>query len=440
MKLEKIIYYLTLLFLFLIPWQTRWRYFHGSLNGGYWEYGTFSLYATELLLWLIALLYAYFLFFKKRYIHKVFNEKILKQNSKYVLVLLLFVILNLVNIYISLDSDISYQHFIRLLSALCIGVIIINTFVSKKDRIIAITVFWSAGIIQGLMAIWQFLAQKVYASSLLGMSSQNPADFGVGVIEYINERWMRAYGSLTGPNPLGSYLAVLFFVGIFLLIFAEKQKYKRLLLIGQLIILLGVILSFSRAAWLAIIIGSVVLIGILLLKRKENKKIFEIIWRQYTCYIILSLLCIIALAPIFVARFTFSNHLEYVSITERKQQIQQSSTMIDRNLTFGTGAGTYTLATYYNEPLFSSWVYQPVHNAALLMIAEVGLFISFILFLWYAWILKIVWKNNRFFLPVLISLIVVSLFEHWTWSLYSGLIFWFSVWFLSLRIEKKSQD
>jgi len=437
MKLEKIIYYLTLLFLFLIPWQTRWRYFHGELNGGYWEYGTFSLYATELLLWLIVLLYAYFLFFKKRYIREVFNTERIKKNYKYAIVLLLFIFLNIVNIFISLDSDISYQHFIRLLSAICIGVIILNVFFIKKDRIIAITVFWSSGIIQGLMSIWQFLSQKVYGSSLLGMSSQDPSDFGVGVIEYIDERWMRAYGSLTGPNPLGSYLVVLFFIGMFLYLNTTKQKYKKMLLIGQLIILTGVILSFSRAAWLAVIIGSVALIGILLLKRKENKELLKQTLSQMAMYIILSLLLIIALAPIFTARFTFTNYLEHVSITERKLQIQQSSKTIDKNLSLGTGAGTYTLSAYYTNPNFESWYYQPVHNSFLLMIAETGIFISIIIFLLYAWIVKIVWYHNRLFIPVLLALLIVAFFEHWTWSLYSGLIFWFSVWFLSISKEKK---
>ncbi len=436
MKLEKIIYYLTLLFLFLIPWQTRWRYFHGSLNGGYWEYGTLSLYATELLLWLIVILYAWYLFCKKRYIHKVFNIDKIKQNSKYLLVFLFFIIFNIVNIFISLDPNISYQHFIRLLSAICIGVIILNVFYTKEDRHIALVVFWSSGIIQGIMAIWQFLTQHVYGSSFLGMSSQNPVDFGVGVIEYIDERWMRAYGSLTGPNPLGAYLAVIFFIGIFLYLYTKKEKFKKMLLLGQCVILIGVILSFSRAAWLAIIIGSVVFLGILFLKKKENKVLIEQTLQQYVYYVIISLLCIVALAPIFAARFTFTNYLEQVSITERKQQLQQSSRIIDRNLMIGTGAGTYTLLAYYNNPNFQSWYYQPVHNAFLLMIAETGFFISILLFLLYAWILKKVWDHNRLFIPVLVVLIVVSFFEHWTWSLYSGLIFWFVVWFLSLYKEK----
>ncbi|MBI4215201.1 MAG: hypothetical protein HY602_00560, partial [Parcubacteria group bacterium] len=37
------------LFVFLLPWQARLILREGSLNGGYWEYGTVSLYAVDLL-------------------------------------------------------------------------------------------------------------------------------------------------------------------------------------------------------------------------------------------------------------------------------------------------------------------------------------------------------------------------------------------------------
>ncbi|MDP6571609.1 MAG: hypothetical protein QF747_02120, partial [Patescibacteria group bacterium] len=48
-----IIKYGTLVFVFLIPWQARLILVEGSINGDYWEYGTQSLYATEVLLFLI---------------------------------------------------------------------------------------------------------------------------------------------------------------------------------------------------------------------------------------------------------------------------------------------------------------------------------------------------------------------------------------------------
>jgi len=50
---NKIIEYGILLFVFLIPWQARWIISIGKINGREWEYGTQSLYATEILLGVI---------------------------------------------------------------------------------------------------------------------------------------------------------------------------------------------------------------------------------------------------------------------------------------------------------------------------------------------------------------------------------------------------
>ena len=73
--LKKILDYLLMLFLFLLPWQTRWFYQSGSLNGGYWEYGTFSLYGTQILLWLIIILFAAHKFGRKEFWTKVLSRE-----------------------------------------------------------------------------------------------------------------------------------------------------------------------------------------------------------------------------------------------------------------------------------------------------------------------------------------------------------------------------
>ena len=49
-KIRKIIEYGLYLLVFLLPWQTRWIIKAGMINGGYSEYGTISLYGTDILL------------------------------------------------------------------------------------------------------------------------------------------------------------------------------------------------------------------------------------------------------------------------------------------------------------------------------------------------------------------------------------------------------
>ncbi len=64
-KLQKIIEYGLYLFLFILPWQTRWIIKEGEINGGYFEYETYSLYGSDILL-IVVLFLAGIYFFRKR--------------------------------------------------------------------------------------------------------------------------------------------------------------------------------------------------------------------------------------------------------------------------------------------------------------------------------------------------------------------------------------
>ena len=54
---SKFIQRLPLLLFILLPIQTRWIAVPATLHGGYWEYGTVSLYATQIFIFLIAAYY-----------------------------------------------------------------------------------------------------------------------------------------------------------------------------------------------------------------------------------------------------------------------------------------------------------------------------------------------------------------------------------------------
>ena len=60
-SLARTIEYGFYLFLFLLPWQTRLIWREARLNGFTWEYGRLSLYATQLLLLALLLLYGVWL-------------------------------------------------------------------------------------------------------------------------------------------------------------------------------------------------------------------------------------------------------------------------------------------------------------------------------------------------------------------------------------------
>ena len=109
-KLSKTIEYLFYLFIFLLPWQTRWIWHYGSLNGGQSEYLTFSLYGTEILLWLILFLTIIYRIKVKDEEAGILNYKIL---DFYILFGLLIVVAGL-SIFWAADKQVTLFYLIKM--------------------------------------------------------------------------------------------------------------------------------------------------------------------------------------------------------------------------------------------------------------------------------------------------------------------------------------
>ncbi|MFH1291745.1 MAG: O-antigen ligase family protein [bacterium] len=424
MFLTKITNYLVLLFLFLLPWQTRYIYQYGEINGQHWEYGTFSLFATEILLWLIVILFGIGRFGERKFWNKITSKQHFKTHWKNLLFIFIFLGLNTLFVFASLDSWISYQQVLWILAGLCIGLVIINSEACMKLKMPL--ALWLGGVLQAFLATVQFFNQKILACKWLGMSAQDPADLGVSVIEFADQRWLRAYGSFGWPNSLGVFLATCLLVGLIILIKHRKlKKYYLWMTAGQIVILSGLILSFSRGAWLAVTAGIIVLVYII----RKNKILFE----QLFYYLSLSLVSVVLLAPLFVARFNLENRVEYTSINEHKYQYIESANVIYRNFILGTGPGTYTLNQYQDNPNLQAWQYQPTHNVYMLWLAEMGILGLVLYCLLILFLFKIIWKHNRVYAPIVVVVLVHGFFDHWLWSLYGGVVFWWVAWTLAMN-------
>jgi len=423
MQLKKIFNLLLLAFLFLLPWQTRYIWQYGELNNGNWEYGTFSLYATEILLWIILIL-----FFIQHYLKKEFWVN-LKSKPKRVILLLFLLSLGF-SLALSKNFWVSYNYIFHILEAMAFMTIL--AVQSEKMKYQA--ALWAGAVLQGGLAVSQFLTQHVRASKWLGMASQEAKNLGPSVIEFADQRWLRAYGSFGSPNSLGIYLAILFVLGLVLYLKTESSRTKILISIGQILVLSGLLVSYSRAAWLAAIVGILCLLALIIFKQKQWLQGFG---KQIGFAAGVVIFWLIIFYPVFSARFNLNNRLEVKSISERKNQYAEAASFIKSSPIFGIGPGAYTYALYKKYPTLKSWDYQPVHNIYLLALVEIGLAGVVFLFFIYK---KLVWhivKNNIVYAPILVTLIFTGIFDHWLWSMYTGMVFWWAIWSLGI-IEIKN--
>ena len=447
MKIQKIYHTLILLFLFLLPWQTRYIWQGGMLNEGHWEYGTFSIYATEILLWVILVLFFVQNFLKKEVWANLFSRR---KNTVRLLFLLGCIAIG-ISVRLSENFWVSYQYLFRLLEALALSMVLVRSqsivILSKaknplnqneRDSSVAslpqndrlLMALWLGGVVQGILAIYQFLNQSVFGSKWLGMAAQEAMQGGASVVEFGIERWLRAYGSFGSPNSLGVYLAVLFVLGFILYTAVQSARSRILITAGQLIILSGLLLSFSRGAWLSALLGIAALYLVCFFKAKS---FLPILSKQIAFTIGVIVFWIIIFYPVFAARFNTHNRLEAQSISERQSQYAEAVSFVRSNPLFGVGPGVYTYALYKKYPDLSFWQYQPVHNIYVLGIVEMGMLGVVSVFLLIVLFMRNIIKNNLIYTPVLVTVLCAGLFDHWLFSLYTGLVFWWVIFGLGVR-------
>lgn len=444
--LAKIIEYLFYLFLFLLPWQTQWIWHQGKLGDLASPYLTFSLYGTEILLGVILVLAVIYKLIIRDWEISLLNFKVLD----FYILLLAFLIMAVVSVFFSADKNVALYYLLRLAEGFGLLLLIANF---KFSYLNTAGVLVMSGLVQAGLGISQVLSQKVWGSKWLGMAEQLPQTPGVSVIENGTMRFLRAYGSLPHPNMLGGFLVICLILLIILLIFSRHKWEKVLLWVSLPVILSGLFLTFSKSAFLALLVSLVFLIIFIILSRDSHAK--GILNKIIIVSIITLSLLVISFSGPLMTRMQGESRTEIYSQENRAMYLEQAKNLLTRNLLTGVGLGNYTLAVYdQGEKGLGDYAYQPVHNVYLLVAAELGVigFIIFILIIIEAlrriWTYKIdehinllgVFKLFKFkgvydfyqekyfwFLAataILIAVLVLMVFDHYFWTLYFGIMLW----------------
>ena len=112
-------------------------------------------------------------------------------------------------------------------------------------------------LIQGAVAIGQFLAQRDLGLAPLGELPLHPAHEGNSVLWARGQPWLRAYGLTIHPNLLGAMMAALLLLALPAV--HRTRGAGRVALVGAIAVGgAGLFLSFSRASWLGFAAGLIV--------------------------------------------------------------------------------------------------------------------------------------------------------------------------------------
>ena len=420
-NLFKIFFVLTI---FLIPWQIRWIFFDQSLAGSVWEYGRVSLYASMLTL-ILAIIFFYWPASTQQgeQQHKNISLKRLFDNSRNRIFVLTIIYFWLVNLFVSIPQVSVYYLAMIILAA---TLFVLGQKISPK---LIYGSLLTSGVVQGFLAIWQTAQQKIFANKWLGIAEHLPEMPGTSVIEYGLNRVLRAYGSLPHPNVLGGFLVVASLAGLWWWLYIYKQakkddwsgsKIKKylwqlfLVVAGLLIVVIGLLLTFSRSALVALLLIIIISLFIALWKQQWLKT--QVLFKFLIIIGLLFFASQFLFPGAWTARWQADQRLEVQSIAQRVSSWQQIDWQNPKQLLFGQGLG---MNTYVNleagEPAYNS---QPIHNIFLLALAEVGI-IGILLLLN---LLRLFWprKLGDWWPAWMVTVIVLGFFDHYLWTSWTG--------------------
>lgn len=392
--------------IFLLPWQTRFLIRTSSINGQSSEYGSLSLYLVEVLLLIVLVLRG------SPRLHPALRFVV---QAFYFFLAAIFFSLGFTSFF-----EIGLFHLISFLFALTFFVLLCD----ERTQIKPVCVAFLVGLLFPSVLGWfQTLTGFSPASSWLGLAEQHSAVPGTAVVETETGRLMRAYGTFSHPNIFGGYLAIGILLMGYLVRFIRSQRARVLFAIPLILLSATLIITFSRSAWLALTISFLILITLMLYRKR-------MLPRQAVPLIILGAITLLSTSFVFhpqlFSRFEPTSRLEQISLNERSSQYQTFTDVLRLNPFFGVGPGAYPFALAVVKTEEPVWAYQPVHNALLLLLAELGV-LGIIAFLYLVFRVDQVSvraaqrADGMFAVSLSILLLVLAFFDHYLWSLWSGL-------------------
>ncbi len=344
----------------------------------------------------------------------------------------------------SIDPALSVYHTIRLLLLALLYLFVVNEIRSPREVYVPVAL---QAVIQVIVGLGQFLQQHSIGLQSLGELELNPAWQGVSIVWTGTSVLLRAYGLSDHPNLLGGCLA--FALVVIALAYIEAPEPWR----GALATLfaldsLGLLLTFSRAAWLAAA-GGIGLVFVYLLWTRQARAFSESVTLPVAASILLFPF-VWQYAGYLGVRFNLNEPSmasgENRSVVERSALNDAAIRLIEGHAALGVGLGTFPLALRAAQPDFS-FDYQPPHVAVLDVAAETGVFGGFLYgaLLLAPWVA--LWRNRRrlrsgggsspdFHKPLaliavsglLLATTLIGLFDYYTWLLPAGQLWQWLTW------------
>lgn len=409
---------------------------------GFDEYEAIALYASDIAI----------LFFLSALAIIFWRENILNWRAvpPYYRLLLIFLTLSAVSIFIASYKLLALYQFFRLilLAAFALGVGYLT-----KEKIINIgSVFACIVGLSALEAVLAFLQvawQKSIGLWVLGEPLLGINIPGVAKIIIDGAPIIRGYGTFPHSNVLAAFLLMGLFSAYYFFLSSEAGNWfgnLRLrnmgLVLAIFILLLGILVTFSRAAWaVGALMTAIFLFSAWFTESRRGTRAIHS--SVLALFLVLSVLLFSLIAK-FGWAVVSRAHISKIepSVSYRLSYNELGAGLIaDHPL--GVGIGNQVIFSvknglYQAMGMKEAWQWQPIHNIYLLMAVEVGIFgaLTFAGFLFmlmtpaFRRIMQegVLRLELLMVLTMLAALLLLGLIDHFSWTLQPGrLMLWLAI-------------
>lgn len=268
--------------------------------------------------------------------------------------ILVFVLIIIISAFTSISLEES-KNIALLMSAFALSYFVItNTIQDRKDLKIILYLFVIGAALSAVLGIYQYVFGDVYSQAWLDSN----------MFEDIK---MRVYSTFENPNVYGEYLIIAIPIAISLF-WTEKGFLKKFFLLGiSAVLMLAMILTFSRGCWLGILFSLMILA--------------IVIDRRFIILGIVALMFMPLILPdTIINRFTSIGNLEDSSTSYRVNIWMGTLAMLKDYWFCGVGLGETSFNTVYPLYSYNNTKTAHSHNLYLQIVSQFGI-IGLIVFL-----------------------------------------------------------
>lgn len=389
----------------VLPWQTRW-FQSAELAGWPWEQGRLSFYVS----WFLIGAAVFALFIRRRSALRTAGNF----RGWRIAVPVLIAVSVIGGGWDGQAWRAISQWWLQVLLLLLFGVSLRRANVTRRQLAAWFVIsLWPHAV----LGFYQFVTQRTIGCSWLGMASQLPADLGVSVIEAGGQRILRAYGGFSHPNVFAGWLVIGLMMAFWLASISQTKKKMATWTLTSGVLSVALLLTFSRGAWIAVLVGIILLFSHL----KKDRSCLRFGLAALIFSVIAAAAAVIPNRDIIQTRFDFTRRLEAKSLEVRAASLKEGAALFKDNIFFGTGPNAELLKmTERRVPQAAPL--EPPHNAYLLALVDLGmaglavllcLVISFARFVWRS-------EQREIALALIFPLLILAMFDHYLWSQWAG--------------------